>query len=78
MTYYIDKSEELLIFNRFSSSFFELLDELSQWSQLFLFHEVEPSDEEDEVFEASIEMVFCSQTHDVLEVGMVDVSIDSE
>ena len=30
------KSEELFVFDRFSSSLFELLDQLGQWSQFFL------------------------------------------
>ena len=40
--------------------------------------EVEAADEEDEVLEASVEVVLCAETHDVLEVRVVDVRVHSE
>ena len=43
-----------------------------------MLHEIESSNEEDEVFEARVQVVFCAQTHDVLEVSVINMSIHSE
>jgi len=49
-----------------------------QGCQLLCLDQRELIDEVDEVLEASVEMGLSAQQHDVLEVGVVDVSIHSE
>jgi nucleosome binding factor SPN SPT16 subunit len=43
-----------------------------------LFYKSKLVNEVNKVFEASVEMVFCTQTHNMLEVSVINVSINSE
>ena len=49
-----------------------------QRREFFLLYELELVDEVDEVFKACVEVGLCGEQHDVLEVGVVDVGVDSE
>ena len=54
------------------------MDQLGKGRELFGIYEVKLVDEVDEVLEARVEVGFCREEHDVLEVCVVDVSIHSE
>ncbi len=43
-----------------------------------MLHEIKSANEEHEVLEACVEMVLRSQTHYMLEMRVVDVSVDAE
>ena len=62
----------------FLLSFLKLLYKLGQWSQFFWVNKLELVNEIDEVLEAGVKMCLSWQKHDMLEMSMVDVSIDSE
>lgn len=57
---------------------FELLYQLREGCQLLLLDQLELIDEEDEVFEAGIQMILQSETENHLEVRVVDMSVDSK
>ena len=58
--------------------FFELLDELGERSQLSRVHQIELVYEIDEMLEACVEMGLGWEKHDVLEMGVVYVGVNSE
>lgn len=59
-------------------SLFELLYKLGKGCELFGIDQIELIDEVDEVLETGVQVGLCTQKHDVLEVGVVDVCIDTE
>ena len=59
-------------------SFFELLDQLGQWSKFSLINQVELVDEINEMLETCVQMCFSTQEHDVLEMGVIDMCINSK
>lgn len=56
----------------------ELLDELSERSKLARINQVELVNEVDEMLEACVQMRLRAQQHNMLEMSMVDVGVDSE
>lgn len=62
----------------FDFPLFELLDELGKGSQLFILNKRELVNEVDKVFEGGVEMGLQFQGHDMGEVAMVDMGVDSE
>jgi hypothetical protein len=62
----------------FVLSLLELLNQLSQRGKLFLVNEVELVNEIDEVLETCVEMGLSREEHDMLEMSMVDVGVNSE
>jgi len=64
---------KLLIF-----SFFELLYELGQRCEFSAVDESELVNEVDKVLETGVEMGLSAEEHNMLEVSMVDVGVDSE
>ena len=55
-----------------------MLDQLGKGLELYGIYENKFVDKVDEVLEASVEVVFCREEHEVVEVCVVDVSIHSE
>ena len=54
------------------------MDQLGKGLELYGIYENKFVDKVDEVLEASVEVVFCREEHEVVEVCVVDVSIHSE
>ena len=63
---------------RFVLAFFELLNQLCQRCQLLCIHQIELINEVYKVLETSVQVGLCTQEHDVLKVGVVNVRIHSE
>ena len=62
----------------FVFSFFELLDQFCQWCKFSLINKVELINEIYEMLEACVEMSFCTQEHNMLEVSMINMRINSK
>jgi hypothetical protein len=62
----------------FHFSLHELLDKLVQGRKLLSFNKLKLIDIIDKMFETSVQMRFCRQQHNVLEMGMVNVRVYSE
>ena len=54
------------------------MDQFGKGRELFSIYEVKLVDEVDEVLEACVEVGLCREEHDMLEVCVVDVSVNSE
>ena len=59
-------------------SLLELLDQLCEWRELLWVDQLKLVDEEDEVLEASVEMVFRAERHDLVKMSVVDVRVHAE
>jgi hypothetical protein len=58
-----------------TATLLKLLDQFRKRRQLFLFHQLIPVDEKHIVLEAGVQMILHPKTHDVLEVGVVDMGV---
>ena len=65
------------LFN-FVLSLYELLDQLGQRGEFLPINQVKLIDKVYEVLETSVQVGLGTQQHDVLEMGMVDVCVDTE